>query len=259
MAIVYILAHFDDEYFATPLIARAGEDQWFLYIADYATPALAARRLTESRAYLAGLGVPGGRVVHVGAGSGARDGQVHRHLPNLLPRLAAALAPIGAVERFVVTAWEGGHMDHDACAALTVKVAGTAPIDQITLYNGPGLPSRLFRAGVPLAENGPLVRTPLAVSEWLAFAAGVRAFPSQARTWLGLWPVMFASYLRRGFAHQALDPARVDQRPHAGPLLYERMYGVTYAEVAAAIRTAWSPSSSNEIVRRDQKGSNLNV
>lgn len=239
MTLAYILAHFDDEYFATPLIARAGEDQWFLYIADYATPALSARRLAESRAYLAGLGAPAERVIHVGAGSGALDGQVHRHLPDLLPRLAAELARIGPVERFVVTAWEGGHMDHDACAALAVKVAGATPIDQVTLYNGPGLPGRLFRAGIPLADNGPLVRTRMSRAEWLAFAVGVRAFPSQAKTWLGLWPVMFAAYLSRGFAHQALDPIRISQRPHPGPLLYERMYGVTYAEVAASIRTAW--------------------
>lgn len=243
MAIVYILAHFDDEYFATPLIARAGGDQWLLYIADYATPALSARRLAESRTYLAGLGVPAERVIHVGAGSGALDGQVHRHLPDLLPRLTAALTRIGPVERFVVTAWEGGHMDHDACAALAVQVAGATPIDQITLYNGPGLPGRLFRAGSPLAENGPLIRTRLSRAQWLAFAAGVRAFPSQGKTWLGLWPVMFANYLRKGFAHQALAPARVGQRPHAGPLLYERMYGVTYAEVAASIRTAWPAGS----------------
>jgi LmbE family N-acetylglucosaminyl deacetylase len=239
MAIAHILAHFDDEYFATPLIARAEGDQWFFYIADYATPELSARRLAESQTYLASLGVPPERVIHVGAGSGALDGQVHRHLPDLLPRLTAALARVGPVDRFVVTAWEGGHMDHDACAALAVRVAGQTPIDQITLYNGPGLPGRLFRAGAPLAENGPLIRTQLSRAEWLAFAAGVRAFPSQARTWMGLWPVMFANYLRRGFAHQGLDPARVRERPHAGTLLYERMYRVTYAEVAASIRTAW--------------------
>lgn len=244
MAIVHILAHFDDEYFATPLIRRAAsEDQWFLYIADYATPALSARRMAESRTYLASLGVAPNHVIHVGTGSGALDGQVHRHLPDLLPRLTAELVRIGPVARFVVTAWEGGHMDHDACAALAIRVAGETPVDQITLYNGPSLPGRLFRAGAPLADNGPLVRTRLSQGEWLAFAAGVRAFPSQAKTWLGLWPVMFTSYLRRGFAHQPLDPARVTERPHAGPLLYERMYGVSYAEVAAAIRTAWPAES----------------
>nr|QQZ49916.1 hypothetical protein JKL49_24960 [Phenylobacterium glaciei] len=38
--------------------------------------------LGRIRAYLAGLGVPPEQVIHVGAGSGAVDGQVHRHLPT---------------------------------------------------------------------------------------------------------------------------------------------------------------------------------
>lgn len=247
MALVHILAHFDDEYFATPLIREARNlDQRFLYVADYATPALAAIRLAESRAYLSGFDVPPEHVVHVGAGSAALDGQVHRHLPHLLDLLDAELGRIGAVERLVVTAWEGGHMDHDACAALAVRLArdrGDVPIDQITLYNGPGLPGRLFRAGVPLAENGPAVLTHQSLTEWLAFAAGVRRFPSQAMTWLGLWPVMFSAYLIWGFAHQRLDPRRIAERPHGGPLLYERMYGIAYAEVAAAIRMVWPAGS----------------
>ena len=40
-AVVYILAHFDDEYCGLPLIdeARAaGQDQLFLYVADYRDP-----------------------------------------------------------------------------------------------------------------------------------------------------------------------------------------------------------------------------
>ena len=246
MAIVHILAHFDDEYFATPLIRRLVEmeaEQRFLYVADYADPGLAARRLSETRAYLAGLGVSAEHIVHVGAGSGAWDSQVHRHLPRLAELLGVELARIGTVDRVFVTAWEGGHMDHDACAALAIRVAGGAPVEHFSLYNGPGLPGRLFRAGLPLAENGPPIRIRMSPGEWLVFAAGVHCFPSQARTWLGLWPVMFASYLLRGFGYQSLRPARVTERPHAGPLLYERMYGVSYAEVAAAIRTAWPAES----------------
>ena len=246
MAIVYILAHFDDEYFATPLIRRfvgMKAEQKFLYLADYASPALSARRMAETWAYLADLGIPPESVIHVGAGSGALDGAVHRHLPRLRDLLAAELARIGEVHRLIVTAWEGGHMDHDACAALAVALCDGAPVDQFSLYNGPRLPGRLFRAGAPLAENGPRTRVRLSLPEWLAFASGVRRFPSQARTWLGLWPVMFATYLARGFGYQSLRPARVSERPHAGPLLYERMYGAPYAEVAEAIRTAWPAGS----------------
>lgn len=246
MAIVHLLAHFDDEYFATPLIRRISEmeaDQRFLYVADYADPGRAARRLSETRAYLASLGVPAHHIVHVGAGSGAWDGQVHRHLPRLHGLLAAELERIGTVDRILVTAWEGGHMDHDACAALAIWLAGGLPVEHFSLYNGPRLPGRLFRAGVPLPENGQPIRVRMSLGAWLAFAAGVRCFPSQVGTWLGLWPVMFANYLARGFGYQCLRPARIYERPHAGPLLYERMYGVTYAEVAAAIRTAWPAGS----------------
>ncbi len=246
MAVVYLLAHFDDEYFATPLIAslaRQGEDQWFVYVADYAAPDLAALRLAESRAYLATLGIAGHRVVHLGAGSRALDGTVHRHLPQLATRLAAELTRIGKVDRLVVTAWEGGHMDHDACAALAVRVAGDIPLEQITLYNGAGLPARLFRAGRPLVENGPPIQTPLSAADWTRFALGVRHFPSQWRSWLGLWPAMFASYLMRGFCHQTLTPGRITERPHDGPLLYERMYGIPYAEVEQAILRAWPEES----------------
>ena len=45
MAVVYVLAHFDDEYCALPLIwaaRREGLDQHFLYLADYRDPALGA-------------------------------------------------------------------------------------------------------------------------------------------------------------------------------------------------------------------------
>ena len=46
MSVVYILAHFDDEYCALPLIwqaAREGLAQRFVYLVDYRDAALGAR------------------------------------------------------------------------------------------------------------------------------------------------------------------------------------------------------------------------
>ena len=60
MAVVWILAHFDDEYCGLPLIdeARAaGREQVFLYVADYERPAVRAQRHTESRRFLAWPGI----------------------------------------------------------------------------------------------------------------------------------------------------------------------------------------------------------
>lgn len=243
MSTVYVLAHFDDEYAALPLLLRdrrEGHAPWLLYVCDYATLDLARRRLGETRRLIANLGLNPERVVHVGAGKPILDGTVHDALDEAWTALIEALAPIGPVERFVIGAWEGGHHDHDACAALTVALARRAdppvPIDQFSLYNARHTPAPLFRAGAPIPENGPRLKVDLTPGQWLRYAARVRFFPSQAKTWLGLWPVMFAHFLLAGGYHyQRLNPSRIDQRPHPGVLLYERMFQVPYETVRSRL------------------------
>lgn len=236
MATAYLLAHFDDEYFALPMILaerHAGAEQAFLYVADYASPALTQRRRAETAAFLASHGVPPGDIMHVGAGSGAVDGAVRDGVEPALDAVRRAL-PSG-LDRIVVTAWEGGHPDHDACALMAVRLAdeiGGVRVDQFALYSGRGLSGPWFRAGSPLAENGPVHRVRMSPGAWMRFAAGVRFYPSQWKTWMGLWPAMFLTYAQRGFGWQELKAARVAERPHEGALLYERQFGVSYAELA---------------------------
>jgi hypothetical protein len=237
MAVVWILAHFDDEYCALPLIdeARAaGQEQLFLYVADYASARVRAQRHAESRRFLAWLGVDPAQAVHVGAGRGVPDGGVHRALPTAFAALEEALDGV-AVDRVVCPAWEGGHMDHDMCCLLAAQVAAArgAPVEMISLYNAEQLPEPFFHGGRPLAANGPVRRLRLAGRDIARWMAAVRFFWLQ-RAWLGLWPAMFWTYARRGFGVQQLDPARLAARPHDGPLLYERMFRTPYAEVRAA-------------------------
>jgi hypothetical protein len=238
MTIVYVLAHFDDEYCGLPLIdeARAaGRDQLFIYVVDYPTAAVRGQRHAESRRFLAWLGVDPARAVHLGEGTGAVDGGLHRALPAAYAALEAALAGV-EVERFVCPAWEGGHMDHDMCALLATVLAAArdrTPVETISLYNGQGLPAPLFHGGRPLAENGPVRRFKLGVGGLVRWMLAVRFFILQ-RAWLGLWPTMFWTYWTGGFGTQQLDPARVRERPHAGPLLYERMFKTPYEEVRTA-------------------------
>jgi N-acetylglucosamine malate deacetylase 1 len=240
MSVLYIFAHFDDEYAALPLLterARAGLEQRLIYIADYASPALAERRFLETRRLLERIGVPGEAARHAGRGAGARDGALHRALPAAEAAVREAAAGL-EIERLVVPAWEGGHPDHDSLAFLAVRLSqalGAVPIDQVSLYNGRGLPGRLFRGASPLPENGPVTRVPISAADWARYAGAVRCFPSQWRTWAGLWPAMFATFVRSGYRYQQLSPERVRERPHAGPLLYERMYGTPYTEVRAAL------------------------
>ena len=242
---MHVLAHFDDEYCALPLIweaRRQGLRQQFIYLADYRDARMGARRLAETRRFLGRQGIGPEAVIPLGLGGGAYDQSLHRSIDLMFPRLLETVSAT-PVARLVVPAWEGGHMDHDACAFMAVRLAariGAPEIRQFTLYNGPGLPGPLLRGGAPLPENGPVTRIGLTPPDLLRWMAGVRAFPSQAYAWSGIWPAMFASVLRRGFGWQALAPERIEARPHQGPLFYERMFRVPYAQVRAALDSAES-------------------
>ena len=240
MTIVYVLAHFDDEYCALPLVRRAvaqGREQLFVHVVDYRNPKMAVRRRRETEAFLAGQGVPASAVLHLGAATGWFDGELHRHAGPAYEALKRAVP--GPVERVVVPAWEGGHPDHDICAAMGVKLAaerGGAPVDQVCLYQGKDLPWILYRASSPLAENGPAREVRLSAGEWARWLAAVGAFPSQLKAWSGLLPGMAMTFARQGcFRYQTLDPKRIGERPHAGGLLYERMFSTPYPVVRAAV------------------------
>jgi LmbE family N-acetylglucosaminyl deacetylase len=241
MADVYVLAHFDDEYLALPLILkglREGRRQHFIYLADYADARLADRRLEETRSLLHSIGLDPTQAIHVGRDTGVLDGKMHLSLGAAMQAARAALKRFDKIDRLITPAWEGGHPDHDVCAILTARLAGefgSPAVLQFSLYNGQNLPWRLFRAGARLGRNGAETLVTLTAWEWARFALAVRHFPSQWRTWLGLWPAMFWTFAQRGFAYQTLDPARTNERPHDGPLLYERMYGTPYSELRASV------------------------
>lgn len=234
--ILHVLAHFDDEYCAVPLIRanqRAGLEQGFVYVADYATPELTRIRFAETRAFLARLGIGADRIFH--AESGVLDGALHLEPRRAFAAAEAAARRLGPAESFVTTAWEGGHADHDVCAAITTVLAAGRPVRQISLYQGRDTWGPLFATGDPIPENGAAQRIPMPLADWADWALAVRLYPSQWKSWAGLWPTMFASYLRRGFCVQDLAPDRVRARPHLGRLLYERRFGVAYEAVRAAV------------------------
>lgn len=238
MTRVWILAHFDDEYCGLPLLDQgraAGQDELFLYVADYVGETRRARRLGETRALLGWLGIDPARAVHVGHGVGAWDGKVHQALPAAYAAIEAALKGV-EVSSLVAPAWEGGHMDHDMCCLMASRVAdarGGLSVTMIGLYNGKGLRGPFFHGGRALIENGPREDFALSAAAMVRWMAAVRFFWRE-RAWLGLWPSMFWTYARHGFGVQRLDPSRLGQRPHEGVLLYERMFKTPYAEVRAA-------------------------
>jgi LmbE family N-acetylglucosaminyl deacetylase len=237
MTSLFLLAHYDDEYCAWPLIEtwrRAAEPMVFVYTAPPREPDLRARRRAETLALLGSMGLADALLDE--PDPPGCDGELPAAAPAWLERLRARLAQAG-VSRIVVPAWEGGHTDHDLCAALGLALAhrlGVAePVIQVPLYNGERTRGPLFEGGHVLAANGAAERVRLSPIQWLRFAAAVRFFPSQAGVWSTLWPATMWSYLKAGYRFQRLSTVRIGERPHSGPLLYERRGYARFEDVAA--------------------------
>src|SRR5436305_3594234 len=168
----------DDEVAIAPGIARdaaSGARVVCAFLTDGGAPAV---RGAESRAVLAGLGVQD--VVFVGLSE--------RTLVEHLEEAYRALEHIDADE-VVTLAWEGGHQDHDAAhlVALALAIARGVRCLEFPLYHGKGLPGHLFRVMSPL-RGGEARR--LSVRDVWKRAMLAWRYPSQRRSWLGMFPQM---------------------------------------------------------------------
>lgn len=228
---LFLFAHQDDEYGVFHAIedsVRRGRRVRCAYLTAGAAGS-GPRRNAESLAALGALGVAPDDIVFAGDRLGIVDGT----LPDNLAAAGAWLrdwlrgAGQGArVELICVTAWEGGHHDHDALHFLTAHAAAALGLDarlrQYSLYNAWRRRAPWFNVLAPLAVNGAVEAE---VIGWRARARHLgllRHYASQWKTWLGLGPFVLWHYLRHGSQQlQAVSLARLAQRPHTGTLYYE--------------------------------------
>lgn len=241
--VVFVLAHPDDEFFCLPLLAaeqRGGRAVQVVYLTDGGP--LSEVRERESLRVLSGLGVAPQQVRFAGREQGWRDGKLHLELPKVRDWLAGYLEERGPCARIYVTAWEGGHHDHDCCFGVVAALlregrAQGARGLQFPLYTGSGVPGPLFRCMAPLEQNGEVLSLRFGRREAAQYWATSSAYPSQWRTWIALGPASLGPYLvRRSVTVQQVDPSRLDQPPHEGVPYFERRFGVGAADVLRAVR-----------------------
>jgi len=228
MRIVFVFAHQDDEIAAAPRIRRAvaaGDDAACAFLTDGKN---AAVRDAESRRALASLGVT--NIAFIGSESQIGDGTLPEHLDRALALLSARFD--GADEVWTL-AWEGGHQDHDAAQLVALAFAQTngARCFEVPLYTGFRRLGPFFRVCCPLADGWTSRR--LTLREVLANIALIRFFRSQRRTWLALLPGLLTTW--REHVREA-SAARVQSRPHAGALYYERRFRFPYSRFEALAR-----------------------
>lgn len=251
--LVCVFAHQDDEFAVYPLIEQAvaeGREVECVYLTDGQTHyASSARRNLESLLVLQRLGVSADRVHFVGERLGIQDGQLAQNLLKaagwlhgwLDQRLPSSLESTYQANGnhtvwLVVPAWEGGHPDHDLIHALVcawaVSRKCTEGVAQFALYNGWRCGGAWFRLMTPLPENGPISQVKVAPRQAIRYLTLALCYPSQWRSWLGLWPLFFFHHLRgRGQFLQPVNAERLVQPPHEGRLYYERRSHARWSDI----------------------------
>lgn len=232
---LFLFAHQDDEYGVYGAIADCVQRGLAVQCAYFTrgAGALAQQRNQESLAVLARLGVPASAVSFAGDQLDIADASLPRQLHAAGQWLEQWLLQgqetehaAASIDSIYVTAWEGGHHDHDALHALTCEIAAyhglLAQVRQYALYNALGCPAPLFRVLSPLALNGAVTRQRLSWRQRWQHLRLCLMYPSQRTTWIGLFPFVLLHYLRHGQQQlQGVALARLNQRPHQGALYYE--------------------------------------
>jgi hypothetical protein len=250
---VFLFAHQDDEFGVYQTILNCRE-QGLRVVCAYFTrspdAALAAQRDGESRRVLASLGVDERDILFIGSQLAIDDGSLAVNMAAAARWLRPWLAGLGQPRLICTLCWEGGHPDHDALHAVTAYTAGELGllplVRQFPLYHADSCIKPFFKVLSPLAQNGPVGHAKIALKNKLRFLKLCLSYPSQSRTWIGLFPFVCLHYLFRG--GESLQPVsleRLRQAPHPGALYYERRQFFTWKEMQRRLRE-WRRATSGE-------------
>jgi LmbE family N-acetylglucosaminyl deacetylase len=239
---VFVFAHQDDEFGVLAHIeafVALGTPVWCVYLTDgTARGTCSAVRDAESIRVLVRMGVHRDRIVFAGSRLGIPDGALHRHMAKALEALLEVVRPLQPAALYV-PAWEGGHHDHDCTHAVGLLVGrwcAVTDVFQYSLYNGATTRGAWFSVMRPLPANGAVTQTRFSFAAAFRYIGACRAYRSQWRTWLGLFPFFAARLLtRRSMMLQGCSAERARVRPHTGPLYYERRFRVPYDTVAQSV------------------------
>ncbi|WP_286891879.1 PIG-L deacetylase family protein [Achromobacter sp. UBA2119] len=228
---LFFFAHQDDEYGVYKTISdelSQGHRVISVYYTDGGFSGVSSqRRNQESLNVLSRLGISGNDVLFVGESLSIPDGKLIHNMALAGRWLDDWLPTFSSITSIYVPAWEGGHHDHDALHALVILAAQRhdllPKVRQFSLYNAYNRFHPFFRVKSPLRENGPVVSSKIGWNDRFKYLRFCASYPSQAITWIGLFPFVLWHYLFNGSqALQPVDVARLDERPHSGSLYYER-------------------------------------
>ena len=228
---LFIFAHQDDEcgcFFELHRLVARGDKVLVVYLTS-GTPDGNTSHLRDSESIniLVKLGVPSSNIYFLGSQEGIPDGKLSSHLEGAFQSVLNLIGYSRLPQRLYFLAWEGGHQDHDAAhligLALGKRLGILENCFQFPLYTGHNLPSIFFKLFAPLPDNGAKNLSRISWRQRFEFLSYCLCYPSQKKTWLGLFPFFLFHYLFSGTQiFQPVSLLRIMQQPHTGRLLYER-------------------------------------
>lgn len=240
---LFLFAHQDDEFGVFAQIEqelRLGRRVQCVYVTDGAATACPDVRDDESRVVLKKLGIDISEIIFLGRSLSIRDGQLHLYIEVYEDWFNDFINSHKMIAACYVPAWEGGHPDHDLVHATAVKVFSKREwinrVWQFPLYHGRSCPGPFFRTLSPLPENGLVTKWQISWRDRLRYVRLCLSYPSQWRTWLGLFPFACAHYIFGGVQNlQNVDENRIFKPPHERPLYYERRGFLDWSTVNSVV------------------------
>ena len=221
---LFLFPHQDDEYFVAPMLAGAPSRARcvFLTTGDHHGVGAVVRN-DESLRALRCLGIAADQIVFAGAELRVPDNGLAAHLPAVFEWLSARYSR--GVENVIAPAWEGGHPDHDAACLLGHALAakwGGVPVWEFAAYRAHPAVPYFYEVMKPLPGAAAGDASGSAGRFTRKTFALFRSYPSQWKTWLGLFPPLLLNFLAGGRTGLYRAGHRdFGVRPHAGKLYYE--------------------------------------
>ena len=225
-----LLAHQDDEVGIFSIIEkykREGRKVVILYLTSGTfSGEVSKKRNQESLRVLEAFKVSREDCIFIGAEYKIPDGKLYLNLKKAFFAVKDVIYKRGDVVKFFFPAWEGGHHDHDASHLVGVSLCYyyncSKESFQFPLYNAYNVPKPFFRMFKTLAQNGPTKEYYISWGARIRYLRHCLSYPSQAKTWIGLFPFVFFDYLFSGKQKlQQINVGRVYERPHKEDLYYE--------------------------------------
>ncbi|MCK4343440.1 MAG: PIG-L family deacetylase [Phycisphaerae bacterium] len=237
---LFVLAHTDDEFFFSPSIRRAvaaGNAVYCAFTTDGTGQGVSPEiRKRESTKALRRLGVSEKNLLFVGLEAGIPDGAAHTRVADVYDALKRTVHDL-PLDEIYVPAWEGGHADHDAGHLAGVALARSLGVARV--YECPGYHRHTkffpFRVMTWIPRAATTARYRFGFVEGLFYFSLCACHRSQWKTWLGLGPEAFVRLVVcRRHEYRSVTGIDYTRPPHAGPLLYEHRFGVSFAEFREA-------------------------